>query len=129
MAKMFIQRINKKTKTKTYTSVVLMENYREGKKVRHHIISNLSKWSEEMISSLDKVLKGEKIITVSDLQLSQGKSFGGIFAVSEIAKRLGIISENQDKIEAKIFSYRNNNEPIKEIFLYDVTSSYFESNK
>ncbi len=189
MAKMFIQRINKKTKTKTYTSVVLMENYREGKKVRHRIISNLSKWSEEMISSLDKVLKGEKITTVSDLQLSQGKSFGGIFAVSEIAKRLGIkqalgnsrqaklalfqiagrvisqgsrnylanewkksqavdnifkinkfneddlyenldwLSANQDKIEQKIFSYRNNNEPIKEIFLYDVTSSYFEGNK
>ena len=28
-----------------------------------------------------------------------------------------------------LFSYRNNNQPIKEIFLYDVTSSYFEGDK
>ena len=37
VAKMFIQKIHKKTKTKTYTSVVLMENYREGKKVKHRV--------------------------------------------------------------------------------------------
>jgi len=186
---MFIQRIHKKTAKKTYTSVVLMENYREGKKVKHRIISNLSKWSPKLISDFEKLLKGEKINTVSDLNLSQGKSIGGIFAVSEIAKRLGIkhalghsresnlamiqiagrilsqgsrnylagewkhtqsiekvfkikdfdkydlyknldwLSNNQDKIEKKLFEYRNKNEAIKEIFLYDVTSSYLEGSK
>lgn len=186
---MFIQRIHKKTKKKTYTSVVLMENYREAGKVKHRIISNLSKWSEEMILGLEKLLKGEKIITVADLELSQGKSFGAISVISEVAKRLGIkkalgnsknsklalfqvagriisqgsrnylanewtkgqatekvfnisnfneddlyrnldwLSENQSNIEQKIFSIRNNNQPIKELFLYDVTSSYFEGDK
>jgi len=186
---MFIQRIHKKTAKKTYTSVVLMENYREGKKVKHRIISNLSKWSPKLISDFEKLLKGEKITTISDLNLSQGKSVGGIFAISEIAKRLGIkhalgyskqsnfamiqiagrmlaqgsrnylanewkqtqaidkvfkikdfnkydlyknldwINENQDKIEQKLFAYRNKNEKIKEIFLYDVTSSYLEGSK
>jgi len=53
---MFIQRIHKKTKNKTYTSVVLMENYREEGKVKHRIISNLSKWPEELISALEKKL-------------------------------------------------------------------------
>ena len=186
---MFIQRIHKKTAKKTYTSVVLMENYREGKKVKHRIISNLSKWSPELISDFEKLLKGEKFTTISDLNLSQGKSVGGIFAVSEIAKQLGIkqalgyseqsklsmiqiagrilsqgsrnylagewklsqaidkvfkindfdkydlyknldwISENQDKIEQKLFAYRNKKEKIKEVFLYDVTSSYLEGSK
>ena len=186
---MFIQRIHKKTAKKTYTSVVLMENYREGKKVKHRIISNLSKWSPELISGFEKLLKGEKITTISDLNLSQGKSVGGIFAVSEIAKQLGIkqalgyseqskftmvqiagrilsqgsrnylagewklsqaidkvfkindfskydlyknldwISENQDKIEKKLFAYRNKKEKIKDVFLYDVTSSYLEGSK
>ena len=186
---MFIQRIHKKTAKKTYTSVVLMESYREGKKVKHRIISNLSKWSPELISNFEKLLKGKKITTISDLNLSQGKSVGGIFTVSEIAKRIGIkqslgfskqaklamiqiagrvlsqgsrnylakewklgqaidkvfkisdfnkydlyenldwLSENQDKIEQNLFAYRNKKERIKEIFLYDVTSSYFEGTK
>ncbi len=186
---MFIRRIHKKTKNKTYTTVYLTESYRENGKVKHRHISNLSKWSEEMINSFEKILKGEKITTVKDLQLSQGKSFGAIKVISEIGKRLGIkqalgnseqgklalfqiagriitqgsrnylanewanlqsvkavfntkkfnhndlyknlnwLSENQDRIENKIFSYRNNNEPIKEIFLYDVTSSYLEGSK
>jgi len=186
---MFVQRIHKKTKTKTYTSVVLMENYREGKKVKHRIISNLSKWPETLVSGLEKLLKGEKVKTVADLELSVGKSFGAIQVVSEIAKRLGIkqalgnsrqsapamfqiagriisqgsrnylanewgksqavekvfklknftedslydnldwLSANQQKIERKIYEYRNNGEPIKELFLYDVTSSYLEGDK
>ena len=186
---MFIQRIHKKTAKKTYTSVVLMENYREGKKVKHRIISNLSKWPPELIAGFEKLLKGEKITTVSDLKLSQGKSAGGIFAVSEIAKRLGIkqalgyseqsklaliqiagrilsqgsrnyiagewkqsqatdkvfkisdfdkydlyknldwLCQNQDKIEKKLFAYRNQTGKIKDLFLYDVTSSYLEGSK
>lgn len=186
---MFIQRIHKKTKNKTYTSVYLVENYRVDGKVKHRLISNLSKWPEEMISDLDKILKGEKITTLSDLNLSQGKSFGALHTVIEVSKRLGIkqalgnsrqaklalfqlagrvisqgsrnylanewakgqainkllnmsklsedclyenldwLSVNQAEIEKKIFSYRNKNQPIKEIFLYDVTSSYFEGDK
>ncbi len=78
---MFIQRIYKKTKKKTYSSVVLMENYREDGKVKHHIISNLSRWPERLVAGLEKLLKGEKIKTVSDLKLSTGKSFGAILTV------------------------------------------------
>jgi len=186
---MFIRRIHKKTKKKTYTTVYLTESYRENGKVKHRHISNLSKWSEEMINSLEKILKGEKIKTVKDLQLSQGKSFGAIKVILEVAKRLGIkqalgnseqgklalfqiagriitqgsrnylanewanlqsvedvfnlskfnhndlyknlnwLSKNQDNIEKKVFSHRNNDNPIKAIFLYDVTSSYLEGSK
>ena len=186
---MFIRRIHKKTKNKTYTSVYLTESYRENGKVKHRHISNLSKWSDEMIVSFEKMLKGGKITTIEDLKLSNGKTFGAITVISEIARRLGIkqalgsskqaklsmfqiagriitqgsrnyianewanlqavenifkinnfnhndlyknlswLSENQAQIEKKIFSYRNNNNPIKEIFLYDVTSSYLEGSK
>ena len=88
---MFIRKIHKKTKNKTYTSVYLAESYRDKDgKVRHKHISNITKWSDEMIANFEKVLKGEKITTIKDLKLSQGKSFGAIKVVSEIAKRLGI---------------------------------------
>lgn len=166
-----------------------MENYREGKKVKHRIISNLSKWSPKLISDFEKILKGKKVTSISDLNFTQGKTVGGIFTVSQIAKELGIkkalgyseqaklamvqiagrvlsqgsrnylakewklgqaidkvfnvnnfdkydlyenldwLSENQEKIEKKLFAYRNKNQLIKNIYLYDVTSSYFEGNK
>ena len=87
---MFIQQIHKKTKTKTYTSVVLMENYREDGKVKHRIISNLSKCPDDLISGFKKILAGEKTTSLSDLQFTQGKSMGAISAVVEVANRLGI---------------------------------------
>jgi len=186
---MFIQRILKKTADKTYKSVLLMENYREDGKVKHRIISNLSKWPEALVDGFEKTLKGGSVSSISDLQLSTGKSFGAISTVSQIAGRLGILSalgnskqgklalfqiagriisqgsrnylanewtkgqaiesvfklsnfteddlyanldwlsENQASIEKKIFDYRNNKTAIKEIFLYDVTSSYLEGDK
>lgn len=189
VAKMFIQQIHKKTKTKTYTSVVLMENYREDGKVKHRIVSNLSKWPDDLITGLKKILTGEKTASLSDLQFTQGKSMGGISAIVEVASRLGIkqalgnskqaglalfqiagriitqesrnylanewakgqevekifnivdfnedslydnldwLTLNQDTIERKIYNYRSKGEAIKEIFLYDVTSSYFEGDK
>ena len=49
---MFIQRTQRKTKNKIYHSVVLMENYREGKKVKHRIISSLTKWPKHLVDDL-----------------------------------------------------------------------------
>lgn len=169
--------------------MVLMENYREDRKVKHRIISNLSKWPKRLVEGLEKLIKGQEIKTVSDLKLSAGKSFGAILTVLEIAKRLGIaqalgsskqaklamflvagriishgsrnylanewikgeavdkilkldnftedalydnldwLSENQEIIERKIYKHRCKGKAIKDIFLYDVTSSYLEGDK
>ena len=51
------------------------------------------------------------------------------FNHNDLYDNLNWISKNQDNIEKKIFSYRNNNKPIKNIYLYDVTSSYLEGDK
>ncbi len=81
---MYIRRIHKKSKNKTYTSVYLAESYREGGKVKHRHISNLSKWPDEIILSLEKILKGEEVFTLDQLKLSTGKSFGGIKVIREV---------------------------------------------
>jgi len=187
---MFIQRIHKKTKNKTYTSVVLMENYREQGKVKHRIISNISKWPEDIIVKFENLLKGNSLVDISDLDFTSGKSFGGIYVINEIMKRSGIskalgnsmesklamfqiagrilsqgssrlrlasewknnqaiqevfklgdftedslyrnldwLSENQDSIERKLFSERHLSHQVKEIYMYDVTSSYLEGDQ
>ncbi len=187
VGKTFLRRINKKYNGKIHTTTYLTESYRDNNgKVAHRHLSNISKWPEPMIKSFQKMLKGEKLITISDLELSQGKSYGAIKVISEVAKKLGISkalghseqaklalfqiagriitqgsryylanewkqhqavdkvfnissfnhnnlydnlawpAENQTKIEQKIFQFRNEKTSIKQVFLYDVTSSYLE---
>lgn len=186
---MFIQRTQRKTKDKVYHSVVLMENYREGKKVKHRTITTLTKWPKHIVDDLDKLLKGKAITSIEDMELSNGKTFGAIEVIKQVAKRLGIesalgnskqaklvmvqiagriiaqqsrnyianqwvlsqdiesvfkvsnfnedslyanldwLTKNQQQIEKKIFEYRYKTKKVEEIFLYDVTSSYFEGTK
>ena len=182
---MFIQRNTKKVKDKVYHSTLLMHSYREDGKVKHRVISNLSKWPEELVEQLDLLLKGGKVTKLSDIKHKQGKAYGAIKVIYEISKRLGIakalgksesgmlslfmimgriitngsrlflcnwakdeaiedvlgvsdfnedhlykaldwLCENQSKIEQKLFKMRHTTENPKELFLYDVTSSYLE---
>lgn len=183
---MFVQRIYKKSNNKQYCSIVLMENYRHEGKVKHRIISNLSKWPEDLVIKLEKLLKGQAIFSISDFEFSQGKSIGGLIVAKEIFKRLGLygllskskegrlamiqicgriftqksrlylatqwskthalgevfnieafneddlyknldwLSNKQAEIEDMLFHQRHKSGTIKEIFLYDVTSSYLE---
>ncbi len=161
-------------------SVFLTESYRGNGKVKHRHISNLSTWPEELITKFEKILKGENFTSIESLKLSNGKSFGAIKVIYEVAKILGIkqalgyseqakqamfqiagriitqgsrrylanewadlqavedifnttsfnhndlyknldwLSENQEKIERNIFSHRNNNKAVKEIFLMSI---------
>jgi transposase len=88
---MYIQHIPKKTAKKTYYSTVLMENYRDKGKVRHRIISNLTKWPKPLVKQLEDLLKGRSITRLEDLQTQQGKACGGLIVIKTICKRLGII--------------------------------------
>ncbi|NOY49815.1 MAG: IS1634 family transposase [Chlorobi bacterium] len=183
---MFIQRTRRKAKDKVYHSVVLMENYREGKKVKHRTIATLTKWPKQIVDDLEKLLKGKAVVSMDDMELSNGKAYGAIQVIRHIADDLGIsqalgkskqaklamvqiagriiaqqsrnhianqwvksqdidgvfnvsdfnedslyanldwLSENQRRIEKKIFKHRYKDKKVKEMFLYDVTSSYFE---
>ncbi len=183
---MFIQRTQCKAKDKVYHSVVLMENYREGKKVKHRTITSLTKWPKQIVDDLEKLLKGKSVISMDDMELSNGKAYGAIQVIHHIADDLGIsqalgkskqaklamvqiagriiarqsrnyianqwvksqdiegvfnvrdfnedslyanldwLSKNQQQIEKKIFKHRYKDKKVKEMFLYDVTSSYFE---
>jgi len=184
---MFIQRNTKKVKDKVYHSTLLMHSYREGSKVKHKVISNLSKWPEELIEQFELLLKGGKVTKLDDIKHKQGKSYGAIKVIFEISKRLGIVKalgkskpailclfmimgriitngsrlflcnwakdeaveevlglsdfdeddlysaldwicEKQSKIEQKLFKMRHPSST-KELFLYDVTSSYLEGTK
>ena len=80
---------------KIYNSILLRESYRENGKVKKRTIANLSKCSANEIAAIRFALKNkhniEHLISIDkDIKLEQGLAFGAVWAISEIAKRIGI---------------------------------------
>lgn len=104
---MFIQRFKKQVGKKVYTSVFLLENYRENGKITRRYILNLSKWPEEQITAMETVLQaareGQALVTrnVSDLHISTHKMIGGLAVVNALMKRLSISAALGQSEEAK----------------------------
>lgn len=181
---MFIHRNSKRVGEKVYRSILLMENYREGKKVLHRTLLNLSKWKAADIEALEAVLKGKKLSSLDQVETTEGKSVGALWVFKELALECGLdkalgtsrngklslllvlgrlltqgsrlhlcdwsknqeleavlgisrfdeddlygaldwLAARQQQIEKKLFDYCYNGKP-PNLFLYDVTSSYFE---
>jgi Transposase DDE domain len=174
---------------KTYTRYLLRESYRANGKVLHRTIANVSHCSEGEIAALRLALRHkeelEHLGTIQDaITLKQGMSFGAVWTVYHVARRLGIekalgttregklalwqvmarvidqgsrlsavrlamahaacdvlglgmfdedtLYENLDwlagaqaSVEDRLYAQRTKTKPIN-LFLYDVTSSYFE---
>ncbi len=80
---------------KTYTRHLLRESYRAHGKVLHRTIANVSHCSEAEIAALRLALRHkeelEHLGTIQDaITLKQGMSFGAVWIVYHIARRLGI---------------------------------------
>jgi Transposase DDE domain len=80
---------------KTYTRHLLRESYRANGKVLHRTIANVSHCSEAEIAALRLALRHkedlEHLGTIQDaFTLQQGLSFGAVWTVYQVARRLGI---------------------------------------
>src|ERR1041384_2765467 len=80
---------------KTYTRHLLRESYRAPGKVLHRTIANVSHGSEAEIEAMRLALRHKEALehlgTIQDaITLQQGMSFGAVWTVYHIARRLGI---------------------------------------
>lgn len=80
---------------KTYTRHLLRESYRANGKVLHRTIANVSHCSEAEIDAMRLALRHkedlEHLGTIQDsITLQQGLSFGAVWTVYHVARRLGI---------------------------------------
>jgi hypothetical protein len=80
---------------KTYTRHLLRESYRAHGKVLHRTIANVSQCSEAEIAALRLALRHKEDLeylgTLQDaITLKQGLSFGAVWTVYQVARRLGI---------------------------------------
>jgi len=92
---MRLDTIKKTANGKTYTSHLLRQAYRDKGKVRHRTIANLSGCSDDEIQAIRLALQHKGDLTQlarlkDDLRVQQGLSVGAVFALSTVAKRLGI---------------------------------------
>ena len=97
VASMYIETVSTRRGEKIYKCILLRESFREGGKVKHRTIANLTGRPDDEINALRFALEhkgrlpdGHSILEGSKLDYQQGLSVGAIIVISKVAERLGI---------------------------------------
>jgi Transposase DDE domain len=82
---------------KTYTRYLLRESYRQGGKVKHRTIANLSGCSTAEVEAIRLALRHKDNLSAlgtkqSEIVIKQGLSYGAVHVVHEVARSLGIVA-------------------------------------
>ncbi len=96
MSTMYVDKCTTKTGSKTYFRALIRETFREGGKIKHRTISNISKCSPELIALIDKALKNKGNLVglvpeEGEIVVDQGLSVGAVLALYQVAQQLGIV--------------------------------------
>src|ERR1700681_3134355 len=74
-----------------YESVLVRRSYRDGKKVRHETLANLSKLPAEVITAIDAGLKGQRLVPAgAEFTITRSLPHGHVAAVAAMARKLGL---------------------------------------
>jgi len=92
---------------KIYQSVLLRESYREGGKVKKRTVANLSHCTPVEIAAIKMALHHKSDLAQlgsleQSVELQEGLSVGAVFAVHQIAKRIGIAKALGSGFEGKL---------------------------
>ena len=88
---MYISRPKKKQGSKTYTSTLIRESYRENGKVKTRTVSNLTNLDDKLILMIENHLKGnEGEFNLSDLELGSSMEYGGAYILKQFASQIGL---------------------------------------
>lgn len=92
---MFIHKTTKKVGNKTYHSYLIQQSYRENGKIKHKTIANISNLPINIINNISKLLKNgvaiNKLSDIKELTQKQGKNYGALKVIYEVAKKLNIV--------------------------------------
>ena len=96
---MYVQYSKSTVKGKTYTYPLLCSKYRENGKIKTKVISNLSKFSAELVLSIENVLKRGRgaLVYLQDIIITRSIDYGFVCVLIMLMKRL-CITEVLEKV-------------------------------
>ncbi len=82
--------VDKAGNVRRYESVLVRRTYRDGKKVRHETLANLSKLPADVIAAIEGTLKGQVLVPAgSEFTITRSLPHGDAAAVAAMARQLG----------------------------------------
>ena len=88
---MYVEVIKSKQKQKVYKSVLVRESYREGGKVRHRTIANITRLPDRVIGIIKQCLSPDGTQDHGHrIELGPTREFGASYAFKELALQLGL---------------------------------------
>lgn len=87
---MHVAKIERRHGDRVYTSHLIRRSIREGKRVRHETIANVSKLPPEAIEALRAALSGEAVLGTGEVSIAASLPAGHVEAVLVAARRLGL---------------------------------------
>lgn len=86
-----MEKVPHREKDKVYYSWLLRTSYREGSKIKHKTIANVSDLSSEALEILRRSLKGEKLVPAGDgFKILSSRSHGAVHAVLATIRKIGL---------------------------------------
>ncbi|MGH3551760.1 MAG: IS1634 family transposase [Mycobacterium sp.] len=83
--------VDKAGGVRRYESVLVRRTYRDGKKVRHETLANLSKLPADVIAAVEATLKGQALVPAgAEFTITRSLPHGHVAAVAAMARQLGL---------------------------------------
>jgi hypothetical protein len=83
--------VTKSGEEKTYESVLLRRTYRQGGKVKHETLANLTALPEDAVAAVEATLKGQRLVAAgTEFSIARSLPHGHVAAVAAMARQLGL---------------------------------------
>jgi Transposase DDE domain len=83
--------VAKSGERRVYESVLVRRTYRDGGKVRHETLANLSALPEQAVAAIEATLKGERLVPAAQAaRITRSVPHGHVAAVHAMAAKLGL---------------------------------------
>lgn len=83
--------VDKQGRRRVYESRYLRRTYRDGAKVRHQTLANLSKLPDETVDAIEAALKGTRLVPAGEaFTITRSLPHGHVAAVTAMARALGM---------------------------------------
>jgi len=83
--------VDKAGNVRHYESILVRRTFRQGDKVRHETLANLSKLPAEAVTAIEAILKGQTLVEAgAEFTVTRALAHGDVAAVAAMARKVGM---------------------------------------